>query len=99
MRTSRRQFLHHVAGATVASVGAIGPASRTHGEARLLGGMAFHWCPPGRFLMGSPPAETNHRRGGAWIEPEWACRSACRLRYEPHRSSDHIGFRVVAVVG
>jgi formylglycine-generating enzyme required for sulfatase activity len=36
------------------------------------------------------------RRGGAWIEPEWACRSACRLRYEPHRSSDHIGFRVVA---
>jgi sulfatase modifying factor 1 len=37
------------------------------------------------------------RRGGAWIEPEWACRSACRLRYEPHRSSDHIGFRVVAV--
>ena len=39
------------------------------------------------------------RRGGAWIEPEWACRSACRLRYEPHRSSDHIGFRVVAVEG
>ncbi len=35
------------------------------------------------------------RRGGAWVEPEWACRSACRLRYEPHRSSDHIGFRVV----
>jgi sulfatase modifying factor 1 len=34
------------------------------------------------------------RRGGAWIEPEWACRSACRLRYEPHRTSDHIGFRV-----
>lgn len=37
------------------------------------------------------------RRGGAWIEPDWACRSACRLRYEPGRSSDHIGFRVVAV--
>jgi sulfatase modifying factor 1 len=35
------------------------------------------------------------RRGGAWIEAEWACRSACRLRYEPHRNSDHIGFRVV----
>jgi formylglycine-generating enzyme required for sulfatase activity len=34
------------------------------------------------------------RRGGAWIEPEWACRSACRLRYEPDRRSDHIGFRV-----
>lgn len=37
------------------------------------------------------------RRGGAWIEAEWACRSACRLRYEPHRNSDHIGFRVVVV--
>jgi formylglycine-generating enzyme required for sulfatase activity len=37
------------------------------------------------------------RRGGAWIEPEWACRSACRLRYEPHRRSDHIGFRIVLV--
>jgi formylglycine-generating enzyme required for sulfatase activity len=37
------------------------------------------------------------RRGGAWIEPEWACRSACRLRYEPPRRSDHIGFRIVAV--
>lgn len=37
------------------------------------------------------------RRGGAWIEPGWACRSACRLRYEPHRRSDHIGFRIVIV--
>ena len=37
------------------------------------------------------------RRGGAWIEDGWACRSACRLRYEPPRRSDHIGFRVVAV--
>ena len=37
------------------------------------------------------------RRGGAWIEPGWACRSACRLKYEPPRRSDHIGFRVVAV--
>ncbi len=37
------------------------------------------------------------RRGGAWIEQGWACRSAVRLRYEPERRSDHIGFRVVAV--
>lgn len=37
------------------------------------------------------------RRGGAWIEPDWACRSAARLRYEPNRSSDHIGFRVACV--
>ena len=26
-----------------------------------------------------------------------ACRSACRLRHQSHRRSDHIGFRVVAV--
>ena len=37
------------------------------------------------------------RRGGAWIEPTWACRSACRLPYEPPRRSDHIGFRVFVV--
>jgi formylglycine-generating enzyme required for sulfatase activity len=37
------------------------------------------------------------RRGGAWIEDGWACRSACRLPFEPPRRSDHIGFRVIAV--
>jgi sulfatase modifying factor 1 len=37
------------------------------------------------------------RRGGAWIESDAFSRSACRLRYEAHRGSDHIGFRVVVV--
>jgi formylglycine-generating enzyme len=37
------------------------------------------------------------RRGGAWNDPAVFCRSAFRLRYEPDRASDHIGFRVVAV--
>jgi formylglycine-generating enzyme required for sulfatase activity len=37
------------------------------------------------------------RRGGAFVEDGWTCRSACRLRYEPERRSDHIGFRIVAV--
>ena len=37
------------------------------------------------------------RRGGAWNDPARFCRSAFRLRYEPERRSDHIGFRVVAV--
>jgi sulfatase modifying factor 1 len=37
------------------------------------------------------------RRGGAWIESDSFSRSACRLRYEPNRNSDHIGFRVVVV--
>jgi formylglycine-generating enzyme required for sulfatase activity len=37
------------------------------------------------------------RRGGAWIEDGWTCRSACRIRYEPERRSDHIGFRAAVV--
>jgi len=37
------------------------------------------------------------RRGGAWMDPAAFCRSAFRLRYEPDRKSDHIGFRIVAV--
>ncbi len=37
------------------------------------------------------------RRGGAWCDHGWPCRSASRLRFEPERRSDHIGFRVVAV--
>jgi formylglycine-generating enzyme required for sulfatase activity len=37
------------------------------------------------------------RRGGAWTDDGWACRSALRLRFEPERRYDHIGFRVVAV--
>ena len=37
------------------------------------------------------------RRGGAWTDDGWPCRSAFRLRFEPERRYDHIGFRVVAV--
>lgn len=37
------------------------------------------------------------RRGGAFTDQGVFCRSAFRLRYEPERRSDHIGFRVVAV--
>jgi formylglycine-generating enzyme required for sulfatase activity len=37
------------------------------------------------------------RRGGAWCDDGWPCRSAFRLKYEPERRADHIGFRVVAV--
>jgi formylglycine-generating enzyme required for sulfatase activity len=37
------------------------------------------------------------RRGGAWTDDGWPCRSAFRARFEPDRRSDHIGFRVAAV--
>ena len=37
------------------------------------------------------------RRGGCWADQGWPCRSACRLRFEPERRYDHIGFRIVAV--
>jgi formylglycine-generating enzyme len=37
------------------------------------------------------------RRGGAWCDDGWPCRSAFRVRFEPERRSDHIGFRVVVV--
>ena len=37
------------------------------------------------------------RRGGGWTDDGWPCRSAFRLRFEPERRYDHIGFRVVAV--
>jgi formylglycine-generating enzyme required for sulfatase activity len=37
------------------------------------------------------------RRGGAWNDDGIMCRSAFRLRYEPERTSDHIGFRCVAI--
>jgi formylglycine-generating enzyme required for sulfatase activity len=35
------------------------------------------------------------RRGGCWADHGWPCRSAFRLRFEPERRYDHIGFRVI----
>lgn len=37
------------------------------------------------------------RRGGCWTDEGWPCRTAFRLRFEPERRNDHIGFRIVAV--
>lgn len=37
------------------------------------------------------------RRGGCYADEGWPCRSAFRLRFEPDRHHDHIGFRIVAV--
>jgi formylglycine-generating enzyme required for sulfatase activity len=53
-----------------------------------------------RFLATlSAAAFSRVRRGGAWNDAAVFCRSALRLRYEPERDSDHIGFRVVLVEG
>ena len=37
------------------------------------------------------------RKGGCWADQGWPCRSAFRLRFEPERAHDHIGFRVACV--
>src|SRR5205823_6667269 len=51
-------------------------------------------------LRGTPNRDgtfSRVRRGGAWTDNGWPRRSASRLRFEPERRSDHIGFRVIAV--
>jgi formylglycine-generating enzyme required for sulfatase activity len=37
------------------------------------------------------------RRSSCWCDDGWPCRSAFRMRFEPERRYDHIGFRVVAI--
>jgi formylglycine-generating enzyme required for sulfatase activity len=76
-------------------------------------GNIFEWCrdwyhaklpggtdPDLSEKKGTPNRDGSHsrsRRGGAWVDDGWPCRSAFRLRYEPERRYDHIGFRVMAV--
>jgi len=48
-------------------------------------------------LPGKAGSVSRVRRGGCWADEGWPCRSALRLRFEPERRSDHIGFRVAAV--
>jgi formylglycine-generating enzyme required for sulfatase activity len=78
-------------------------------------GNIFEWCrdwyhaqlpggsdPDLSNVRGAPNRDGTYsrcRRGGAWNDPPQFSRSAFRLRYEPERRSDHIGFRVVAVEG
>jgi len=69
-------------------------------------GNVFEWCRDWshpKVPGGTDPdlygkkARPRVRRGGCWADEGWPCRSAFRLRFEPERRSDHIGFRVVAV--
>jgi formylglycine-generating enzyme required for sulfatase activity len=69
-------------------------------------GNIFEWCrdwyhpklpggvDPDLYLA---TASSRVRRGGCWTDDGWPCRSAFRLRFEPERRYDHIGFRVVMV--
>ena len=67
-------------------------------HAKLPGGVD-----PDLYLAKDTAAKSEHggisraRRGGCWADDGWPCRSAFRLRFEPERRYDHIGFRVVAV--
>lgn len=67
-------------------------------------GNTFEWCRDwyhSKLPGGADPdlhdkkAESRVRRGGAWTDEGWPCRSACRLRFEPERRYDHIGLRLV----
>jgi formylglycine-generating enzyme required for sulfatase activity len=69
-------------------------------------GNTFEWCRdwyhqklPGGVDpdLYAATAKSRVRRGGAWTDDGWPCRSAFRLRFEPERRFDHIGFRVAAV--
>jgi formylglycine-generating enzyme len=67
-------------------------------HARLPGG-----TDPDLYAAKGTAARSEHgdisrvRRGGCWADEGWPCRSAFRVRFEPERRYDHIGFRVVAV--
>ena len=69
-------------------------------------GNTFEWCRDWyheRLPGGVDPdlykvkGTSRVRRGGCWSDEGWPCRSASRLRFEPERCYDHIGFRVVCV--
>jgi formylglycine-generating enzyme required for sulfatase activity len=73
---------------------------------RDMHGKIWEWCRdwyhpklPGGLDpdLSTAPATSRIRRGGGWTDDGWACRSAFRLRFEPERRYDHIGFRVVVV--
>ncbi len=69
---------------------------RDYFHAQILGGVD----PDRRDEKGSRNRDGSYsrvRRGGGWPEEAGFCRSASRLPFEPDRSSNHIGFRVVLV--
>lgn len=64
----RRSFLTLAAGALASAVARISTAQRPFagrwaGDERELLGIRFCWCPPGSYVMGSPPGELERRPG------------------------------------
>lgn len=66
----------------------------------------YHWKMPGgidpdqylvKGTINRDGTYSRCRRGSAWVDDGWVCRSAFRQRFEPERRYDHIGFRIVAV--
>lgn len=55
------------------------------------------WSARATAVVNGDGTRSRARRGGCWSDEGWPCRSACRLRYEPERRADHIGFRLTAV--
>ena len=75
-RVTRRSILRSaLAAATVAAARPLlarqPPASlrgRNAGEERQVDSIKLCWCPPGRFVMGSPSNETGHRPDEAQVD-------------------------------
>ena len=38
------------------------------GDERQVAGVKLCWCPPGKFMMGSPPGEPERRPGETQVE-------------------------------
>jgi sulfatase modifying factor 1 len=68
----------------------------------------YHWKKPGGnnpdlYSAKDTATKSEHgvisrsRRGGCWSDDGWSLRAAFRLRFEPERKYDHIGFRVAVV--
>jgi formylglycine-generating enzyme required for sulfatase activity len=71
---------------------------RDWSHAKLPGGVDPDLYDAGATALPNRTSDLSRvRRGGCWADDGWPCRSACRLRFEPERRYDHIGFRVVAV--
>ena len=67
---NRREFLKGLP--TVMSVAALHQArsiaGTLAGEERTIEGIRLCWCPPGRFVMGSPLTEADHRPDEAQVD-------------------------------